>query len=49
MEEDIQKYSPTVMFRGTPCITTEIVLRATSTIQIDDVKCDRMFKTLGLS
>ena len=22
MEEDILKYSPTVMFRGTPCIST---------------------------
>jgi len=23
MEEDIQNYSPTVMFRGTPCIYLE--------------------------
>ena len=25
MEEDIQNYSPTVMFRGTPCINKEII------------------------
>ena len=24
MEEDIQNYSPTVMFRGTPCISNKI-------------------------
>ena len=33
MEEDILKYSPTAMFRGTPCITsfeTQIFLEITS-------------------
>jgi len=25
MEEDIKNYLPTVMFRGTPCICTELL------------------------
>ena len=29
MEEDILKYSPTVMFRGTPCIIQKIGLKPT--------------------
>ena len=26
MEEDIQNYSPTVMFRGTPCIKDTVAI-----------------------
>ena len=29
MEEDIQNYSPTVMFRGTPCRNNEAKLKST--------------------
>ncbi len=32
MEEDIQNYSPTVMFRGTPCMSTKFL-----TIKTEDL------------
>ena len=33
MEEDIQNYSPTVMFRGTPCSLNVILNNLTKSLQ----------------
>ena len=34
MEEDILKYSPTVMFRGTPCRMSQINSKVKDDIQV---------------
>ena len=40
MEEDIQNYSPTVMFRGTPCIYNTLQTNQEEKVQFNLHNCD---------